>query len=86
MKGRREVSRYFHNYSSVDDWRFVPGLVDSRPALLVFDPNHGDHNPSYFVLLEWTEGQVKSIRDFRHARYVAESAEMISLDPSSGST
>ncbi|MDB6082827.1 MAG: polymerase, sigma subunit, family, partial [Gammaproteobacteria bacterium] len=38
MEGRHQVSRYFHNYSGVYDWRFVPGLVDRRPALLVFDP------------------------------------------------
>jgi RNA polymerase sigma-70 factor (ECF subfamily) len=38
MKGRGEVGRYFHNYADVDDWHFVPGLVDRRPALLVCDP------------------------------------------------
>jgi len=27
MKGRVEVSRYFGNYSKIDDWYLVPGLV-----------------------------------------------------------
>jgi RNA polymerase sigma-70 factor (ECF subfamily) len=86
MEGRRQVSRYFHNYSGVDDWRLVPGLVDGRPALLVFDPNDADAAPSYFVLLEWAADQISSIRDFRHARYVAESAEMIPFGPFAGSS
>ena len=39
MKGRVEVSRYFGNYSKIDDWYLVPGLVEGRPAILVFDPS-----------------------------------------------
>lgn len=77
IEDRQQVSKYFHNYSGVYDWHFVPGLVDRRPALLVFDPRDPAAAPSYFILLEWADDDVASIRDFRHARYVAESAEMI---------
>ncbi len=38
MEGKAEVSRYFGNYDKVGDWRLVPGLVESRPAILVFAP------------------------------------------------
>ena len=86
MEGRQQVSRYFHNYAGVHDWRFVPGLVDRRPALLVVDPNDAAAPPSYFVLLEWAEDDVASIRDFRHARYVAESAEMIVFGSAAGAS
>jgi RNA polymerase sigma-70 factor (ECF subfamily) len=86
MEGRQLVSRYFSNYSGVHDWRFVPGLVDRRPALLVLDPNDPAAPPSYFVLLEWAEDNVASIRDFRYARYVAESAEMIVFASPAGSS
>jgi len=86
MAGRRQVSRYFHNYSGVSDWRFVPGLADCRPALLVFDPRDAAAAPSYFVLLEWVKDRIGSIRDFRHARYVAESAEMIPLGSPGGTS
>jgi RNA polymerase sigma-70 factor (ECF subfamily) len=81
VEGRQQVSKYFHNYSGVHDWCFVPGLVDRRPALLVVDPNDPAVPPSYFILLEWADDDVASIRDFRHARYVAESAEMILFGP-----
>src|ERR1700730_17711927 len=39
MNGKIEVSKYFGNYSKVEDWHLVPGLVEGRPAILVFDPN-----------------------------------------------
>ena len=75
MKGRSEVARYFHNYADVDDWHFVPGLVDRRPALLVRDPRDPSGAPAYFVLLQWAGDKLTTIRDFRHARYVIEGAD-----------
>ena len=79
LVGRGEVSRYFTNYSKVDDWRLVLGFVDRRPALIVRDPADPSGSPAYFILLSWDGDSVATIRDFRHARYVAEHAEMIEL-------
>ncbi len=86
LDGRGQVSRYFHNYSGLHDWHFVPGLVDGRPGLLVFDPNNAIPKPTYFVLLEWVGDQISFIRDFRNARYVAKSAEMIPFGAPGGSS
>jgi len=83
MRGR-EVHTYFGNYASVDDWRLVPGQVEGRPAILVYDPSEPQRPPSYFILLEWDGGKLVAIRDFRHARYAIEGAEM--ADVSSGPT
>jgi len=77
MKGKAEVSRYFGNYSKVRDWHLVPGLVEGRPAILVFDPNEPGSAPKYFMLLRWTAGKVADIRDFRHAPYIIEGAEYL---------
>lgn len=65
-----------------DGWLFriahnVPGLVDRRAALLVCDPRDPSQAPVYFVLLDWTGDQLTHIRDFRHARYVIEDAEIV---------
>jgi len=43
----------------------------------VRDPADPSGKPAYFVLLGWTGDSVATIRDFRHARYVAQDAEMI---------
>ncbi len=74
IDGKAEVSRYFGNYSKVHDWHLVPGLVEGRPAVLVFDPG-APLAPKYFMLLRWDGGKVAAIRDFRHASYVAEGVE-----------
>jgi RNA polymerase sigma-70 factor (ECF subfamily) len=75
MHGKAEVSRYFGNYDAVRDWRLVAGLVEGRPAILVFDPNAAHAAPKYFMLLGWAGGKVATIRDFRHASYAIDGAE-----------
>ena len=75
MNGKAEVSRYFGNYDKVGDWRLVPGLLEGRPAILVFDPNEPGARPKYFMLLQWSADKVATIRDFRHAAYVIDGAE-----------
>jgi RNA polymerase sigma-70 factor, ECF subfamily len=77
LNGKAEVSRYFGNYSKVSDWHLVPGLVEGRPAILVFDPNKPGSRPKYFMLLDWSAGKVATIRDFRHAPYVIDGAEYL---------
>jgi RNA polymerase sigma-70 factor (ECF subfamily) len=74
MNGKADVSRYFGNYSKVHDWHLVPGLVEGRPAILVFDPG-APQLPKYFMLLRWDGGKIAAIRDFRHASYVTENIE-----------
>jgi len=75
MNGKAEVSRYFGNYAKLDDFHLVPGLVEGRPAILVFDPNEPGSAPKYFMLLQWSADKVATIRDFRHAPYVLDGAD-----------
>jgi len=75
IRGKVEVSRYFGNYSGAGDWRLVPGLVEGRPAILVFDPNEAGGPPKYFMLLGWDGDKVATIRDFRYAPYIVDGAE-----------
>jgi RNA polymerase sigma-70 factor (ECF subfamily) len=79
MQGKAEVSRYFGNYAKMEDWHLVPGLVEGRPAILVFDPQETGGETGgrakYFMLLDWSADKVATIRDFRHAAYVIDGAE-----------
>ena len=75
LNGKAEVSRYFGNYDKVADWHLAPGLVEGRPAILVFDPNEPDAGAKYFMLVDWQAGKVANIRDFRHAAYVVDGLE-----------
>ena len=77
LKGRTEVGRYFGNYANARDWHFQLGFVNRRPAIVATDPNDPAQRPTYFILLHWMTDRIGSIRDFRHARYVMEAAEVI---------
>lgn len=79
MKGKKEVATYFNNYAGKADWRLTAGLVEGRPAALVVDPAHPEGAALYFVLLEWTAGQLATVRDFRYARYAVEGADIVRL-------
>jgi len=79
LSGRAEVGNYFNNYGRIRDWLFVPGLVDGHPAVLVHDPGHPSGTPNYFVLLDWRDGLLVNIRDFRFARYATEGADVHAL-------
>jgi RNA polymerase sigma-70 factor (ECF subfamily) len=80
LKGKSEVSTYIGNYSQNRDWHLALGFVDGRAAVLVRKPDEPSAAPSYFVLLQWSDGAVTGIRDFRYARYAMESAELIVPD------
>jgi RNA polymerase sigma-70 factor, ECF subfamily len=79
LSGRSEVSKYFSNYSRISDWHFVPGFVDRRAGILVCDPADLNARPTYIILVSWSDDGLVDIRDFRHARYATECAELISL-------
>jgi RNA polymerase sigma-70 factor, ECF subfamily len=79
LNGRGEVGRYFGNYSQSTDWHLMPGLVDRRPAVIVHSPDQPSGPPIYFMLLDWVDGRLLGIRDFRYARYAVEDAELIAF-------
>jgi RNA polymerase sigma-70 factor, ECF subfamily len=79
-KGRTEVATYFDNYARLEDWHFVPGLVEGRPAVLVRNPSDPSGKVGYFIVLQWEGDRVANIRDFRFARHATEGAELLMLD------
>jgi len=79
LAGRTEVGAYFTNYGRVDNWRFVPGFVERRPAILVSDPNEASDRTKYFILLTWSDDGLVGIRDFLFASYAMDGAELATL-------
>ena len=76
LQGRSDVSNYFGNYERASHWHFVPGFVEGRAAILVYNPANPAGPPTYFVLLEWRADRLVTIRDFLYAPYVMEGAEL----------
>lgn len=77
LNGKAEVGNYFSNYARASQWRMSLGSADGRAAVLVSDSGQRGAAVEYFVLLDWLDGEVSTIRDFRYAGYVAETTVMV---------
>ena len=73
--GKAQVSGYYANYARRDDWHMAPGQVEGKPAILAFDRDDPDGPPAYFILLDVDAAGVRTIRDFRYARYAMADAK-----------
>lgn len=72
LSGRKDVSEYFNRYEANADWEFSVGIAEGRAALLVRNPQSARDDVEYVVFLDWENGRISRIRDFRFARYIAE--------------
>ena len=79
-EGRDRIAPYFTRYAEETKWRFAFGAVEGRPAMLVFDREPMDQ-PTHFVLVEWRNDRIATIRDFLFAPYVLDSVGWVRLEP-----
>ncbi|MCB0212463.1 MAG: sigma-70 family RNA polymerase sigma factor [Anaerolineae bacterium] len=79
LQGAQEVGEYFHRYSEKEDWQLALGTLEGRLAILFFDITESASQPAYFILLNWHDGQISHIRDYRYTRYVTQDAEFTRL-------
>jgi len=68
----KQVGMYFGRYEKEDVALRVVRL-EGELALAAYVAGAGE--PAYFILVEFEEGQVKSIRDFRYVPYIVHEAE-----------
>jgi RNA polymerase sigma-70 factor (ECF subfamily) len=78
-RGKPGVSQYFGNYAGMSDWRFIMGVVEGRPAVVSHHPHDAARQPTNFILLEWDGDTISLIRDFYHARYALDGANITRL-------
>ena len=67
----KAVGAYFGRYEK-EGVRLQTVRLDGRLALAAFRP--GATAPSYFILVDFVDGKVDSIRDFRYVPYIATEA------------
>jgi len=64
---------YFTNYAKTRGLQMTPMNLEGRPALWVnTEADEGAGAPGYVVVLEWRDGKISGITDFRYARYATE--------------
>jgi RNA polymerase sigma-70 factor (ECF subfamily) len=73
--GSADVGRFFTIYSGFDQRvRLQPAWLEGREVLAAFPDDAVE--PAYFMWIEWKDGQIAFIHDYRYARYVLEGAEL----------
>jgi RNA polymerase sigma factor (sigma-70 family) len=80
--GAADVGLFFTIYAKFEGVRLAPAWVEGREVIAVFEEGSGA-KPNYFMWLEWRNGHISFIRDYRYARYVVDGAELV-LAPDGG--
>jgi RNA polymerase sigma-70 factor (ECF subfamily) len=66
---------FFTIYAKSDGVWLAPAWLDGGEVIAVFE-DRADPKPSYMMWLEWRDGRISFIHDYRHVRYVAADAEL----------
>ena len=74
--GRADVGLFFTIYAKMEGVWLVPAWLEGREVIAVFD-DRADPKPSYIMWLEWRDGRISFIHDYRYVRYVAADAELV---------
>ncbi len=73
--GKADVGMFFGIYAKLDPVWLVPAWLEGREVIAVFE-DRADPKPSYLMWLEWHDGRISFIRDYKYVRYVAADAEV----------
>jgi RNA polymerase sigma-70 factor, ECF subfamily len=74
--GAADVGMFFTIYAKFEGVRLAPAWVEGREVIAVFEDGAGPE-PSYFMWLDWRDGRISFIRDYRYARYILDDAELM---------
>ena len=74
--GAADVGMFFGIYSRSAPVRLVPAWLDGREVIAVYEDADAA-KPSYLMWLEWANGRISFIRDYKYVRYVIEDAELV---------
>jgi len=69
-QGKAQVANYFGNYAKVHNVRASGAVIEGHPGVWMTETD--TELPAYAVVLDWQDGQLMGIRDFRYARYASE--------------
>ena len=82
-QGKSKVSDYYGAYAAAKRWAYSAGIVDGRPAMLIYDREVSLDQVAYFVALTFGDDEVSSVHDFLYARYAMEAVSIRELEDAS---
>jgi RNA polymerase sigma-70 factor (ECF subfamily) len=74
--GAADVGMFFTIYAKSEGVRLAPARLEGREVIAVFE-HPGDPQPSHFMWLEWRDGRITFIRDYRYLPYMLDGAELV---------
>jgi hypothetical protein len=63
--GRADVRLFFTLYAKIDGAWLAPARLEGREVIAVFE-DRADPKPSYIMWLEWRNGRISFIHDYRY--------------------
>jgi RNA polymerase sigma factor (sigma-70 family) len=73
----KDANLFFTFYAKTPPRRVAAAWLDGREVIAVYDTAAAA--PSHFMWLEWRDGQISFIRDYRYVPYVVTEAELIEV-------
>ena len=74
--GRAEVGMFFTIYAQSPAVWLAPAWLEGQEVIAVFE-KRGDARPRYMMWLEWADGRIRFIRDYRYVGYVLADTELM---------
>jgi Sigma-70, region 4 len=74
--GSADVGLFFTIYAKSESVWLAPAWLKGREVIAIFEDRH-DAKPAYLMWLEWRDGRISFIHDYRHVRYVVADAELV---------
>jgi RNA polymerase sigma-70 factor (ECF subfamily) len=79
-QGKSEVGQYYTAYAAATRWVYAAGVVEGRPAMVVYDRDVSLEKPAYFVAVDFDGDRVVSVHDLLYARYAMEGIDLLLLE------
>jgi RNA polymerase sigma factor (sigma-70 family) len=74
--GSADVGLFFTIYAKSESVWLAPAWLEGREVIAIFE-DRDDAKPTYLMWLEWRDGRISFIHDYRHVRYVVADAELV---------
>jgi RNA polymerase sigma factor (sigma-70 family) len=74
--GSADVARFFTIYATYPTLWLIPAWLEGREVIAVFE-EQADPEPHHVMWLEWRDGLISFIRDYRYVGYVVDDAELL---------
>lgn len=74
--GAADVGMFFGIYSRTVPVQLAAAWLDGREVIAVYEDPQAV-KPSYMMWLEWKDGRISFIRDYKYVRYVVDDAELV---------